>query len=70
MARTQSPYCSVLIQTAMSTGLKWRLIYSMQSRLLTAVSQPVDVAHLVQPQLLLDKRTGSRSTDDSRHKDA
>ncbi len=36
----------------MSTGLKWRLIYSMQSRLMAAVSQPVGIAHLEQPQLL------------------
>ncbi len=40
------------IQTAMSTALKWRLIYSMQSRLMAAVSQPVGIAHLEQPQVL------------------
>jgi ATP-binding cassette subfamily B protein len=40
------------VQTAMSTSLKWRLTYSMQSRLMTAVSQPVGIAHLEQPQIL------------------
>jgi ATP-binding cassette, subfamily B, bacterial len=40
------------IQTALSTSLKWRLIYSMQGRLMTAVSQPVGIGHLEQPQML------------------
>jgi ATP-binding cassette, subfamily B, bacterial len=40
------------IQTALSTSLKWRLMYSMQGRLMSAVSQPVGIAHLEQPQML------------------
>ena len=40
------------IQTALSTSLKWRLIYSMQGRLMSAVSKPAGIAHLEQPQML------------------
>ena len=40
------------IQTFLSTSLKWKLIYSMQARLMSAVSQPVGIGHLEQPQVL------------------
>lgn len=40
------------IQTALSTSLKWKLTYSMQGRLMAAVSQPVGIGHLEHPQVL------------------
>jgi ATP-binding cassette, subfamily B, bacterial len=40
------------VQTVLSTSLKWKLIYAMQGRLMSAVSQPVGIAHLEHSRVL------------------
>jgi ATP-binding cassette subfamily B protein len=39
-------------QGTLSTAIKWKLTYSMQGRLMAAVSRPVGIAHLEDPRIL------------------
>jgi ATP-binding cassette subfamily B protein len=42
------------VQTALSSVVKWRLVYTTQDRLMQAVSGPVGIGHLEDPKILDD----------------
>jgi ATP-binding cassette, subfamily B, bacterial len=42
------------VQSAISSVVKWRLVYRTEERLISAVSRPVGIAHLEDPQVLDD----------------
>lgn len=58
LAVTGLAYAAVLLlgpmQSALSSVVKWRLIYDTQDRLIAAVSRPVGIAHLEDPAVLDD----------------
>ncbi len=42
------------VQSALSSVVKWRLVYRTEDRLITAVSEPAGISHLEDPQVLDD----------------
>ena len=42
------------VQSALSSVVKWRLVYRTEDRLMTAVSEPAGISHLEDPQVLDD----------------
>jgi len=42
------------VQSAVSSVVKWRLVYRTEERLISAVSRPVGIAHLEDPRVLDD----------------
>ena len=55
---TGAAYAATLLlgptQAALSSAVKWRLVYRTQDRLIAAVSEPVGIAHLEDPAVLDD----------------
>jgi ATP-binding cassette, subfamily B, bacterial len=58
LAVTGAAYAAALllgpVQSALSSVVKWRLVYRTEDRLMTAVSGPVGIAHLEDPKVLDD----------------
>ena len=58
LAVTGAAYAAALllgpVQSALSSVVKWRLVYTTQDRLMTAVSGPVGIGHLEDPKTLDD----------------
>jgi ATP-binding cassette subfamily B protein len=56
LALTGAAYAAALllgpVQSALSSVVKWRLIYHTEDRLMTAVSRPTGIAHLEDPKVL------------------
>ena len=74
LAVTGAAYAAALllgpVQSALSSIVKWRLVYRTQDRLIAAVSRPVGIAHLEDPKVLDDLALAQGQLASQRRADA